>query len=432
METAPTSSLRGTINPPKTIIKVIILALTIICLVLVWIMPIPSFLLYRIHLSVILGSVALFHTVFWFFLFDSLHKKLGASFDKWAIFVTFCGYILFFAAASFYSEVILIPLLFIATLIVFDNWQLIFFASFQLLLVNLLVAMGFVSGQIGQEWASNITLLNLVIGLVATVASFQMKERELKLLHLEEMTKIKNTYIAAISHNLRTPITAINGYIQLLTSDGANFSNDQKTILSNIKINANNLGLLIEDTINISAIESGQFKLRISSFSLKPLIGDIITVGFKAVAQSRGSEIVGPTEKEPDILIEADKERLKVVISNLVDNALKYTDQGRIKIGLDQTTEGAIIKVSDTGIGIAPEFQKELFEEFSRADGVIKFQQKGTGLGLYIARMIVEAHHGRIWVDSEVNLGTTFFILIPFKQPHEEHPQQVDPQVQPD
>ncbi len=416
MESAPTSSLLGTVNPPKTIIKLIILTLTVICLLLVWTVQIPSFVIYRTYLTIILGLVIVFHTIFWFALFDILHKKIGEGFDKWAVFVAFCGYILLFAAASFYSDVILIPLLFIATLIVFDNWQLIFFASFQLLLVNLLVALGFVSGQIGQEWANNITLLNLVIGLVATVASFQMKERELKLQHLEEMTKIKNTYIAAISHNLRTPITAINGYIQLLTSDGVNFTNDQKTILSNIKTNADNLGLLIEDTINVSAIESGQFKLRLSSFSLKPLIAEVLTVGFKAVAQSRGSEIVGPTDKEPDILIEADKERLKVVISNLVDNALKYTDRGRIKIGLDQTTEGAIIKVSDTGRGIAPEFQKELFEEFSRPNGIINFQQKGTGLGLYIARLIVESHHGKIWVDSEVNLGTTFYILIPFKQ----------------
>lgn len=404
------------IAAPKTAVINILLFTLVFALVAVWVIPIPAFQNNRISLSTILGINIIFHTLFWYVIFKLLNKQ-SAALLGWTIFVTFCIYVLLLALASYYSQVVLIPLLFISTVIVFNNWVLIFFTSIQLLIINILVDLGLVSGQIGLDWAQNITLLNLAVGLIAIVASFQLKERELKLEHLEEVTKIKNTFIGAISHNLRTPITAILGYSEILMKDFKNLSSDQNTIVNNIKTNANNLALLIEDTISVSSIESGMFKLRVSTFSLKELLEEVVSVGFRTIAQSRESEVIGPLPEEKDITIQADRERLKIVISNLLDNALKYTTRGRIKISIEQNGEGALIKVSDSGKGILPEAQKQLFEQFSRPEGILQYHQTGTGLGLYIARLIIEAHHGKISLSSDIASGTTFFIQLPLLQP---------------
>ncbi|MCP4543472.1 MAG: response regulator [Chloroflexi bacterium] len=228
-----------------------------------------------------------------------------------------------------------------------------------------------------------------------------------------EADRAKSEFVSNVSHELRTPMTAIKGYTDLLHAGAVGpVNDDQERFLSIIRNNADRLTALINDLLDISRVETGRVR-----FEPRPLqIGDVIADVVNALAvpaddkqQTLTYEVVGGL---PDVI--GDRDRLNQVITNLVGNAIFYTpDGGKIEVRA-YPVEGAVrVDIRDTGIGIAPNDLGHIFERFYRADDPVVQEATGTGLGLSIAKMFVEMHGGRVWVESELGKGSTFTVLLP-------------------
>jgi PAS domain S-box-containing protein len=228
-----------------------------------------------------------------------------------------------------------------------------------------------------------------------------------------EADRAKSEFVSNVSHELRTPMTAIKGYTDLIHGGAVGPINEnQEKFLSIIKNNADRLTALINDLLDISRVETGRVR-----FEPRPLqIGDVIADVVNALAMPAETknhtltyEVVAGL---PDVI--GDRNRLNQVLTNLVGNAIHYTPTGgRIEVSA-YPVEGAIrVDVSDTGIGIAPEDLGRIFERFYRADDPLVQEAAGTGLGLSIARMFIEMHGGRVWVESEEGRGSTFTFILP-------------------
>ncbi len=236
-----------------------------------------------------------------------------------------------------------------------------------------------------------------------------------------EADRAKSEFVSNVSHELRTPMTAIKGYTDLLHAGAVGpINGDQERFLSIIRNNADRLTALINDLLDISRIETGRVR-----FEPRPLhIGDVIADVVNALAvpaeekrQTLTYEVVGGL---PNVI--GDRDRLNQVITNLVGNAIFYTPHGgKIEVRA-YPVEGAVrVDIKDTGIGIAPDDLGRIFERFYRADDPVVQEATGTGLGLSIAKMFVEMHGGRVWVESELGKGSTFTILLPVPEAEETH-----------
>jgi signal transduction histidine kinase len=230
---------------------------------------------------------------------------------------------------------------------------------------------------------------------------------------LKELDQLKSEFLSIASHQLRAPITAIRGYASNIM-DGtygkvpANLQDPLETMQESSRLMAN----AIEDYLNISRIEQKRMKYEKSQFDLKNLVGKVVNE-LQPVAKKRKLTLSGNGGEEP-ITITADLGKIKQIISNLVDNAIKYTEKGSITVTTHAKGGKAYVEIKDTGVGIAPEEISNLFEKFKRARGANKVNTTGTGLGLYVARQLAEGHGGTIRVASEgIGKGSTFTIELP-------------------
>ena len=228
-----------------------------------------------------------------------------------------------------------------------------------------------------------------------------------------EIAQAKSEFVSIVAHELRTPMTSIKGYADLILSGAAgSVSETQMQFLRVIRTNVERLAALVGDLLDISRIEAGRVK-----FDIRPLRMDEVA---REVVDSLQGEIVRRNlELEVDIpthlpQVQGDRNRIVQVLTNLVSNAYKYTPPGgRITLALHRANGELQVDVSDTGIGIAPTDSDRVFERFYRADHDLVRQQTGTGLGLPIAKSIVEMHGGRMWVRSELGKGSTFSFSLP-------------------
>lgn len=251
---------------------------------------------------------------------------------------------------------------------------------------------------------------------LGTVSVFRDITREV------EAERSKSMFISSVSHEFRTPLTPIKGYLEMILMMAADNLNDmQKTWLYTIKENVTRLTQLVEDVLNISKIDAGREKLAIVDVDLnttmQTVIADLLT---KPSHQSKNFNIIF----EPDVtlpIIQADADKVARVFSNVVDNAFNYTLRGgTITINIAPTMEGehVLISVQDTGVGIPEHFREKVWQRFERhEETTVNLDVAGTGLGMPIAKELVEMHGGKIWFESEVGVGTTFYISLPIKQP---------------
>lgn len=226
----------------------------------------------------------------------------------------------------------------------------------------------------------------------------------------EESNRVKSDFLSIVSHELRTPLTIILGNISLLT-DRQNMPAPAEAaeIAQDIEDSANRLLSLINDLLDISDMEAGQAKLR-----LTPVMADDLVREVAQTAQSMAAfkDIAVTSYSEPLELM-ADPLRLKQALLNLVDNAVKFTDAGTITIGMEKAGNSALFAVSDTGSGISDDGISRIFEAFHQADTSSTRKAQGTGLGLTIVKRIVELHGGVLNVESEPGKGSTFYIALP-------------------
>lgn len=230
---------------------------------------------------------------------------------------------------------------------------------------------------------------------------------------LKELDKLKSEFVSIASHQLRSPLTAIKGYASLI-KDGS-FGKVPPGIadaIDRIFNSSQALVLMVEDFLNISRIEQGRMKYEFEALEMSSLIEEIIAE-LKPSVEKANLALSFSTDKQEPYCIKADKGKIRQVVSNLIDNAVKYTPKGSISVTLSKKpAHGKILlAVSDTGIGIDAETLPNLFAKFSRAKDANKVNVIGTGLGLYIVKEIVNGHKGRVWAESAgKNKGSSFFV----------------------
>ncbi len=276
---------------------------------------------------------------------------------------------------------------------------------------------GILAGQIGQNIA-NAQLFEKVFRSSQEL-ELKVKERTKQLAsaleQVKEISQKKSEFISAVSHELRTPLTSIKGYAAILLAGKIGAIPDAvKERLAKINTHSDNLVSMINNLLDIARIESGRVELKFDLKSAKAMVDNVADL---LTPQIKDKEIKLSVNLPPNInTVYVDLSHAERIFINLINNAIKFTPKaGAIQVSASSVIDKgyATFYVTDTGIGIAPDDAKKLFDEFFRVDNEINQNVKGTGLGLSLAKNIVEAHRGTIHVKSQVGSGTTFSFTLP-------------------
>ncbi len=263
------------------------------------------------------------------------------------------------------------------------------------------------------------------------------------MIQLKDTDRTKIEFVSIASHQLRTPLTAIKLFTEMLTrNEAGKLLPKQQEYVNDIHESTERMIKLVNDLLNISRLETGQLKIEPKLTQLEQVITEIIAE-FESLVKAKNGKITFTKPKKLLPLIPLDGSLLRQVIYNLVDNAFKYVATGKPRVSVVLTTTGlspsattlvakqfgcalealgptVLISITDNGIGIPKVAQSRIFEKFFRADNVIKIAVEGAGLGLYVAKMITEASGGQLWFESTDGKGllasrpgTTFYIIIP-------------------
>jgi two-component system phosphate regulon sensor histidine kinase PhoR len=259
-----------------------------------------------------------------------------------------------------------------------------------------------------------------VVGILPSFEGLHKKEKRMTgaiavfhdISRLKELEKIRQDFVANVSHELRTPLTTIKGYTETLL-DGAFKEPVAPQFIQVIKRHADRLTKIVEDLLMLSKIESKEFQMKLEAISVRDLIDDVIDFVKGPSEKKRIS--VSRNEISSSLSLEADRNYLEQVLINLLDNAIKYTPEGgRITISAIEKDQREIqFSIEDNGIGIPREDIPRIFERFYRVDKGRSQELGGTGLGLSIVKHIVQAHGGRVWVESQLEKGSTFHFTLP-------------------
>lgn len=228
----------------------------------------------------------------------------------------------------------------------------------------------------------------------------------------------KSEFVSIVSHQLRTPITAMKGYASLLLdgSYGA-LSGEQKPPVEKIFISSNRLATMVTEFLDISKIEQGTMTYTFSSVDVRTMVAEL-REEFVKKAEAKGLALEFIDPGEGSFVVSADDGKIRQCFSNLIDNSIKYTPTGSIRISLekDEVKSTIICRIKDTGIGLSQEDIHHLFAKFARGTEGQRHNTEGSGIGLYVAKKMIEAQHGTIWIDSEgPGKGSTFVIELSTK-----------------
>ena len=233
--------------------------------------------------------------------------------------------------------------------------------------------------------------------------------------------KMKTEFVSVSAHQLRTPLSAIKWTLRmLLDGDLGEMTPEQKNFIEKTYWSNERMITLINDLLDVTRIEEGRYLYRPALTDFEPVIQFVIdSFGEEIKRKNIKCEFKKPEKKLPEIIM--DVEKIKIAIQNLLDNAVRYTPLGgNVIISLKYGKNEIEFSITDNGVGI-PESQKQrVFSRFFRGVNVIRLETEGTGLGLYIAKNIIETHGGRIWFESEEGKGTTFYFTLPVKKELEE------------
>lgn len=247
-------------------------------------------------------------------------------------------------------------------------------------------------------------------------SKWRLEESNLKLevanTKLESLDKLKTEFLSLAAHQLRSPLTAIRGYASMLL-DGSFGSVDvkQNEAINRVFESATHLSKIVEDLLNVSKIEAGGMKYEMALFDIEKPVKDIST-DLSITAEKKGLALTFSTDNAAPYMVNGDMEKIRQVILNIIDNAIKYTEKGSVAVKLfkDASRGMVCVAVTDTGMGISAEEKERLFQKFSRGAGG-KINTTGSGLGLYLAKQIAEAHGGEVVIESlGVGKGSTFTI----------------------
>lgn len=258
------------------------------------------------------------------------------------------------------------------------------------------------------------------VGIVYRNISFyqqiQTANRDLQSanVRLTQLDHAKSEFLSIASHQLRTPLTGIKGYLSMiLEGDYGIIPEKMKHVIADVFQASDRLTRLVNVFLNVSKIESGKFELSKKPSDLIILIENVVKE-LKLAAENKHLALIFNKPKKLIPLLNIDADKIKDVILNLVDNAIKYTQQGKIEIKAELIGIAVQVSVKDTGIGMNQRDASELFKKFVRGEGIAQVNTDGSGLGLFIAKKIVEAHSGKIWVESAgKDMGSSFIFTLP-------------------
>lgn len=300
----------------------------------------------------------------------------------------------------------------------------IYFKLFGDLPVNNYTTMGWITIAINSFVICSITSIPLSV-LIKGLNDYITKHRHLEKVLNDKITQLnkakveaekanmlKTKFLANMSHEVRTPLNVIMGFSEIVQQGMYEDARERSQFLKTINQNGHYLLNIIENILDISMIESGQFKYNISLVNVYDLMEEL-----KHVYQVNNNPLVQIVFNESStinkkLFINTDKTRLKQVLINLINNALKYTNEGEIRINYEQINGDIGFSVKDTGVGINPENLDHIFDRFVKIEGEDEVKD-GTGLGLAISKSIIHSLGGSIRVESTVNVGSTFFVQIP-------------------
>ncbi|MBL7208730.1 MAG: PAS domain S-box protein [Dehalococcoidia bacterium] len=230
---------------------------------------------------------------------------------------------------------------------------------------------------------------------------------------LAKVDQMKTEFVSTVSHELRTPLTSIKGYVDLVVDgEAGEITEMQRNFLGIVQSNTDRLVGLINDLLDISRIESGRLELNITTVPLDQVIREVAVSLHNQIEEKKLSLELAPPQGP--IQVRGDRARITQVLTNLLSNAYKFTPEGgKINVSAKVTDSQVQVDVADTGTGISAQDRKKLFTRFFRVDSSTTRDIGGTGLGLTIAKSIVEMHGGKIWVESEIGKGSTFSFTLP-------------------
>jgi two-component system phosphate regulon sensor histidine kinase PhoR len=236
-------------------------------------------------------------------------------------------------------------------------------------------------------------------------------ELQLKIESMKKMDRVRTDFVANVSHELKTPLTSIKGFIETLEDGAINDKANAERFLSIIKKHAERLNSIINDLLSLTELELGKDRIENSRFSLKDLLDEVI-LGFGHTLSVKQLSL-NLNAKGNDFNFMGDRSRIEQVFVNLIDNAIKYTKiAGNVKISLFERKSDFLITVEDNGIGISKEHLERVFERFYTADKARSRELGGTGLGLSIVKHIISLHNGSIDIVSEVDEGTKVTLVL--------------------
>jgi two-component system, OmpR family, phosphate regulon sensor histidine kinase PhoR len=256
----------------------------------------------------------------------------------------------------------------------------------------------------------------------ATVAAVRAGETSGAVLVLHDITelrkleRIRRDFVANVSHEFRTPLTAIQGFAETLLGGAVDDPNNRDRFLGIILEHARRLARLTEDLLKLSQMDADRLELELRRAGVSQLIESCYETARHRASEKELSLFLDVPPRLPDVLV--DPRRIQEVLQNLLDNAIQYTlPGGKITLSAESARDEVIFTVSDTGIGIPRVDQPRIFERFYRVDAARSREAGGTGLGLAIAKHLVEVHDGRLWVESEVGVGSSFHFSVPVFDP---------------
>ncbi|MCB9805740.1 HAMP domain-containing histidine kinase [Candidatus Nomurabacteria bacterium] len=236
---------------------------------------------------------------------------------------------------------------------------------------------------------------------------------------LKELDKKKSDFISVAAHQIRTPLSGIKWILNMLLEDGEDnhLSTEQKDFLNKANEANEKLLLIVNDMLDTDLVATGKAVYDFKQTDCIAIIQQVVS-DLTPQANIKNIKLTSNDKSNKNGIIEADAKRIKTVIQNLMDNAIKYSpNESEVKIETDKTFDNFIIKVIDQGIGIPEDQKVDIFKRFFRAQNSIRTHANGSGLGLFIAQSVILEHHGRIDFESTENKGTTFTIILPLKQP---------------
>lgn len=326
----------------------------------------------------------------------------------------------------YYREFLLLNLLFVAVILLLTKDISLLVPSIISLLIIDIAAFYLIGRRRNKELDDIKTIINNIrknkynseeeIELGSNLLSLQkaikkmFKKEKSDIEYLHRLQKVRSQFLANVSHELRTPIFTIQGYIETLLNGAVNDKKVNLHFLEKANQNTISLSNLLNDLIDISMIESGEMRMSYRYFKINELINQVVQEN-KKVAEDKNLELNYIPARD-DLEVFGDKEKLRQVLVNLILNAIKYTEKGKVEIFVEEENKRAKVIVRDTGIGIPENYLDRIFERFFRVDKARSRSLGGTGLGLAIVKHIIEAHNSKVTVTSKEGEGSEFSFLL--------------------